>query len=361
MSKKNKPKKINKPVEESVNPIVFGCNALVDRFFKSMVSPLLSTTGDVMSRAVVDSMYKAIRDKSEVSSKRKLKTIPFTIRAYEKVTGTKVDMSSPISDMNINEYLCNVHVFPGTGCRIRKLSERATQFLLSLGQPSMELRMDYREHLYTEASNRPEEVVQDAITGRFYEELIELPINGHTEYIYLISSTEMCVVLHRRDAVLRGNEYFNIPVAPNVRNVETQCLSAGCVYSEDYDNWESGNIFDVEALLANLWIAETLRTCEICPEPDYSRHASDKPVLLAGKKPLKHSVAYRYIHITDENWKKYESASKCVREQKNFNVASWYVRAHYARMHGKTVLVKAHYSYRRKGVVNETNTVDYIV
>lgn len=159
MSKKNKPKKINKPVEESVNPIVFGCNALVDRFFKSMVSPLLSTTGDVMSRAVVDSMYKAIRDKSEVSSKRKLKTIPFTIRAYEKVTGTKVDMSSPISDMNINEYLCNVHVFPGTGCRIRKLSERATQFLLSLGQPSMELRMDYREHLYTEASNRPEEVV----------------------------------------------------------------------------------------------------------------------------------------------------------------------------------------------------------
>ena len=223
MSKKNKPKKISKPVEESVNPIVFGCNALVDRFFKSMVSPLLSTTVDVMSRAAVDSMYKAIRDKSEVSSKRKLKTIPFTIHAYEKVTGTKVDMSSPIPDMNINEYLCNVHVFPGTGCRIRKLSERATQFLLSLGPPSMELRMDYREHLYSEASNRPEEVVQDAITGRFYEELIELPINGHTEYIYLISSTEMCVVLHRRDSVLGENEYFNIPVAPNVRNVETQC------------------------------------------------------------------------------------------------------------------------------------------
>lgn len=84
-------------------------------------------------------------------------------------------------------------------------------------------------------------------------------------------------------------------------------------------------------------------------------------MLLAGKKPLKHSVAYRYIHITDENWKKYESASKCVREQKNFNVASWYVRAHYARMHGKTVLVKAHYSYRRKGAVNGTDVVDYIV
>lgn len=361
MPKKNKPKKINRPVEESVNPIVFGCNALVDRFFKSTVSPLLSTTGDVMSRAVADSMYKAIRDKSEVSRKRKLKTIPFTICAYEKVTGTKVDMSSPIPDMNINEYLCNVHVFPGTGCRIRKLSERATQFLLSLGQPSMELRMDYREHLYSEASNRPEEVVQDAITGRFYEELIELPINGHTEYIYLISSTEMCVVLHRRDSVLGENEYFNIPVAPNVRDVETQCCAAGCVYTEDYDNWESGNIFDVEALLANLWISETLRTCEPCPEPEWSKVASDRPVVLAGKKPLKHSHAYRYIHITDETWKRYSSALTSTREYKNFNVPSWLVRAHYARMHGKTVFIKAHFAYRRKGAVNNVEPVDYIV
>ena len=38
----------------------------------------------------------------------------------------------------------------------------------------------------------------------------------------------------------------------------------------------------------------------------------------------------------------------------------WLVRAHYARMHGKTVLIKAHYAYRRKGTVT-AEAVDYIV
>jgi hypothetical protein len=30
-------------------------------------------------------------------------------------------------------------------------------------------------------------------------------------------------------------------------------------------------------------------------------------------------------------------------------------------MHGKTVLVKAHFAYRRKGAVNGTAVTDYIV
>lgn len=83
--------------------------------------------------------------------------------------------------------------------------------------------------------------------------------------------------------------------------------------------------------------------------------------LLAGKKPLKHSAAYRYIHITDENWNKYSPALTSTREYSNFNVPCWLVRAHYARMHGKTVLVKAHFAYRRKGTVTETAVTDYIV
>lgn len=365
MSKKNKSKKINKPVEESVNPIVFGCNALVDKLWNvaghdlvdSYMEHYLSSVRDT-GMAPKGSAFNQARDKEAVNVKRRLKVLPLTLQAHKIVTGEAITVSGDCN-MGVNEWLCNVHVFPSEGCRIRKLSERATQFLLSLGQPSKELRVDYREHLYTEASSRPEETVKGDISGHFYEELIELPINGHTEYIYLISSTEMCLVLHRRDPKYGENEYFNIPVLPQWRVREM--YGAEMDYDEDYDNWKSGHVFDVEALLANLWIAESTRTCEVCSEPEYSRHASDRPVLLAGKKPLKHSVAYRYIHITDETWKKYESASKCVREQKNFNVASWVVRAHYAKRHGKTVLVKAHYAYRRKGVVTETDVVDYIV
>ena len=59
--------------------------------------------------------------------------------------------------------------------------------------------------------------------------------------------------------------------------------------------------------------------------------------------------------------KKYEPALKSVREQSNFTVPSWFVRAHYARMRGKTVLVRAHYAFRRKGAVSGETATDYIV
>lgn len=366
MSKnKNKPKKI----EEAVNPIVFGCNALADKMFDFATKMATSSLVDSYMKDFVEthrltgkvpqiSAFKQARDKDALNRKRRLKVIPLTLHAHEEATGETIAIPSECN-MGINEWLCNSYVFPSASCRVRKLSERATRFLLSLGAPTKDIRRDYREHLYNSALACPEETVQQGIKGRFYEELIELPINAHTEYIYLIASTEMCLVLHRRDPKVGENEYFNIPIHPILR--EQEMKGASLEYDESYDNWETGNLFDVEALLANLWVAETLRTCEICQEPEYSRHASDKPVILAGKKPLKHSVAYRYVHITDETWKKYESASQCVREQKNFNVASWFVRAHYARMHGKTVLVKAHYAYRRKGAVNGTAPVDYIV
>lgn len=343
MSKNNKPKK----VEDAVNPIIFGCNEMA----KELLDMCCTTSA-------TDDLRRQCMDKDDLNRKRRLKVLPLTIAANEKLGHPHVSLYGPYGT-NINEHLCNSYVYPSPACKIRKLSERATRFLLSLGAPTKDIRMDYREHLYQSALNRPEEVVQDVIEGKFYEELLELPINGHTEYIYLIASTEMCLILHRRRPKIGENEYFNIPIHPKLRNMELN--GATVEYNETYDNWETGNLFDVESLLANLWVAETLRTCEVCSEPDYSRHASDKPVLLAGKKPLKHSVAYRYIHITDETWKKYEDGLKNVRECKNFNVASWYVRAHYARMHGKTVLVKAHYAYRRKGIVNTAEPVDYIV
>lgn len=370
MSKhKNKPKKINKPVEEAVNPIVFNCNALSDKFLEDCYSSAVAKIGDStdgMRGWWDDNMVRPIRDTKSATRLRRLKVLPFTVHAYEERLGVKVDMNPPVkgyqryvSNGGINEFLCNAYIKPSPTCKVRKVSERAMKFLLSLGAPADELRKEYREYLYNTAAQQNTEFVSDCINGKFYEELLELPINGHTDYIYLVASTEMCHILHRRDPKVGENEYFNIPLHPSVR--DSALRGATFEYDEQYDNWSTGNVFDVEALLTNLWIAESLRTCEICSEPDYSRHASDRPVILAGKKPLKHSQAYRYIHITDETWKKYESASQCVREQKNFNVASWYVRAHYARMHGKTVLVKAHYAYRRKGVVTENNAVDYIV
>ena len=82
---------------------------------------------------------------------------------------------------------------------MRKLSYRATEFLLSLGSPTKELRIEYRKHLAEMARMGPVEEIQTGIKASFYEELIELPLNAHFEYIHLLSSEEMCYVIHRRD------------------------------------------------------------------------------------------------------------------------------------------------------------------
>jgi len=332
---------------ETVNPIVFNCNDLVNKRIAKTVG-----TG-----VYAEAMRDFLTDREQLQRKIRLKILPFTVHEYEK-THAKVDMFAPFGK-NINDYLCDSFVFPKQGCRMRKLSCRATGFLLSLGSPTKELRMEYRKHLTELAKASPVETVQPGITGSFYEELIELPLNGHFEYIYLIASEEMCYVIHRRGIAQGENEFFNIPIGELVRDQDMK--GADTVYDSEYDNVETGQVFDAEGLLANLWIAEETRTCQVISEPQTSKTETDRNCICAGKKPLKHSAAYRYVHITDENWNKYSPALTSTREYSNFNVPCWLVRAHYARMHGKTVLVKAHFAYRRKGAVNETAVTDYIV
>ena len=348
---KNKNKK---PAEDAINPIVFCCNELA----RKRAAAYVPNDDELLRNAV----YKVLMDKDTLYRKRRLKVLPLSIYDHEHAHDTHVDMEGALG-CPINDYLCDAFIYPSPKCRIRKLSARATEFLLSLGAPTDDLRQDYRKYLMESAKNSPVEVVYSdefgSIGEGFYEELIELPLNGHNDYIYVLSSPQMCYVVHKRDVNCGANEYFNIPVGDSLR--QSALKGPNQDYAADYKNIETGHIFDVEALLANLWISETLRTCEPCPEPEWSKVASDRPVILAGKKPLKHSQAYRYIHITDETWKRYSSALTSTREYKNFNVPSWLVRAHYARMHGKTVFIKAHFSYRRKGAVNNPEPVDYIV
>ena len=349
--------KNKKPAENVVNPIVFCCNELTRKRADEYIP-----NGDKTLR---ESVYKVLTDKDLLYRKRRLKTLPLSIYAHEKKYDAHVDLDGVLG-CPINDYLCDAFIYPGPNCRVRKLSARATEFLLSLGAPTEDLRQDYRKHLMGAAMSSPliETVFSDkfgSISDGFYEELIELPLNGHNDYIHVLSSPQMCYVVHKRDPRCGANEYFNIPVGDDLRDAAPLKSCPTREYAADYNNEKTGNIFDVEALLANLWISETLRTCEPCPEPEWSKVASDRPVVLAGKKPLKHSQAYRYIHITDETWKRYSSALTSTREYKNFNVPSWLVRAHYARMHGKTVFIKAHFAYRRKGAVNNVEPVDYIV
>lgn len=338
---------------EQVNPIAFAANAsMIRRIDYNASAGLIPSDPEVRARMI------SLVESPDSLRLRRLKTLPFTVNAYRIATGTEVDMSAPFG-LPLNHYLCDANFFPHAGCRFRKISARATNFLLSLGQPSRELRIQYRAFLHDAASKGYVAEVLPGITATFHEELVELPINGRTEYIHLLSSPEMCHVVHRRDPRAGDNEYFNIPVHPAVR--ERDMLGATPEYSGDYDNQSTGNVFDVEALLANLWIAEELRTVTPCQEPEWSARQTDMPAVQAGKRPMRHSAAYRYVHITDDTLRRYEPALTAVRAQSNFTVPSWFVRAHYANMRGRTVLVRAHYAFRRKGTPSGETPTDYIV
>lgn len=124
-------------------------------------------------------------------------------------------------------------------------------------------------------------------------------------------------------------------------------------------NQKDGTVFDIESFLVNLWLAEETQTCSVCPEPSVSRNEFDPVCRIRGVKPRKN--LYRYIHITDSTWTKYESAVTRTASSVNYHVPSWYVRAHYASRNGKHVLIRGHYAYRKCDAVDNARMVEYIV
>ena len=120
MSKHKKPIKLTKKVEVPVNPIVFGCNALVDKHIESTIGNSSET----------NPIVRSLLDGKTLHKKRRLKVLPVTIADLERI-GQKFDLEGAFG-CPINEYLCDSCIYPGDGCKYRKLSERATKFLLSL-------------------------------------------------------------------------------------------------------------------------------------------------------------------------------------------------------------------------------------
>ena len=132
---------------ETVNPIVFNCNDLSLRRVRHVL-------GD---SEYAPEVMRCMTAEKVLNRKRRLKVLPFTVHDYEK-THEKVDLSGAYN-VGINLYLCDSYIYPGERCRMRKLSLRATEFLMSLGAPTKELRIEYRKHLAEMARANPEEEI----------------------------------------------------------------------------------------------------------------------------------------------------------------------------------------------------------
>lgn len=260
----------------------------------------------------------------------------------------------------VQSYVCDHEVIPLTSaCKFRKLSNRASQLVMSLGKPEIGIVSDYRKHLQECVTDAPI-VTWNGIERRVYEEFVAVPMNGRYEFFYI--------------AVANGNVFYVHKKAPGHGknawkfghlNSDKVCRDGQTLtYDEEYykENGEGETtFFDVEGFLANLWVAETTSTCEPLDEPLYTRNEFNSVSKLRGHSPLSPSSAYRYIHITDSVWQKYEHANEQVRSNSNYHVPSWFVRAHYAKRHEKYVLIKGHYAYRKCACVDYQEPIDYIV
>lgn len=273
------------------------------------------------------------------------------------------------------ECLCDSPISPINegACRYRKLSGRASKFLLGLGRPSESLVIEYREELRNrvEASERVQLNFSDAdgepafesLEVPVYEELLSVPINGKSEYFYLVAGREFFVVLHQRAPKRGEGEYTFKGLIPELINL-TYVKGSEMTYDESYVNPEGKVVFDVEALLVNLWLAERTGVCINGKEPVAERRDMERQCELGHYKAMKQSVCYNYVHITDEGWRSYTDANEALGgREATCTKASWYVRPHYACREDKVFMVKGHYAYRKCSPVTEPTkpVVDYIV
>lgn len=339
-------------------------NQLLDACAHNEVQALMGNThkSEQDAKAMIDQVYSPdfyhhnillmlLRDVSDHHTEW-----PPEARAYHYPAWLKNHMET----MPTQSYLCDHEVVPFTrACKFRKLSSRASQFIMSLGQPELNVVMDYRKHLL-EKGNTTLSVPWNGLIVPVYEEFVAVPINGKYEFFYLVVANGNVFYVHKKAPGRGKNTWKFVSLNSIKRHQDGQTLSYDDEYYKENDEGVS-TFFDIEGFLANLWVAETTATCEPLDEPLYTRNEFNSVSKLHGHSPLSPSSAYRYIHITDSVWQKYEHANEQVRSNSNYHVPSWFVRAHYAKRHEKYVLIKGHYAYRKCAGVDYQEPIDYIV
>lgn len=263
------------------------------------------------------------------------------------------------NNLRVTEYVVDHEIIPLTdGCVFRKLSNRSSKFLLSLGKPEIGIIKDYRRHLQSKIENAP--IVQwNGLECHVYEELVAVPLNGKYEFFYLVAANDRVMFIQKKSPKRGQNTWKQVVLSSDILIKEGNTLAYDDEYFLDTNEGKT-TFFDIEGFLANLWVAETTATCEPADEPIYTRNEFNSISKMNNHIPLSPSVAYRYIHITDKTWAKYEHANEQVAANHNYHIPSWFVRAHYANRAGKYVMIRAHYAYRKCANVDETPIIDYI-
>lgn len=220
---------------------------------------------------------------------------------------------------------------PYEHCHYSRLTNKAVEYLMSLGRPKMCLVHSYLEEL---------DMLAKESTRGVYEEILVFNLNGKMTAVYFTVRRGYFMALRYIQNNQEGDfayEYTDSPKDQSVR--EDTGFSEG--FSEELP-------FDIRSFLVNLWAAKSANTFETAREPSENRTSMRA---LTGQAKTDFS-SYNYVRITPEGEKAYDESREIISRAKGdveYRKSVWFSRAYYAQRGNekKVVLCKASIHHRK--------------
>ena len=248
--------------------------------------------------------------------------------------------SQAITSDKIMSCLSMLLPIPTETCEYYKLSPKAQEYVLSLDLPSRDVLKAYYEELNKKAE----------CNGGFYDAIIQLVLNGRPTYVYY--GFTKSVFFAFRYGSNESDSEFCWDYTYVMRPFEVEFA----------DKFREDEIFEIRALLANIWASEITHSTVRTSEPSENRRYID--MTMNGKKTDYKS--YSYIKITPEGESSYEESKRVIasaRGDAEYRKAVWFTRAYYAKrgQDKHIVLCKASIHHRRCAEISDKPVVQVYV
>ncbi len=308
-----------------------------------LIHQLLEFEADYVDERVhsKESMLECIND----SSKYNTNAIKLTMHLLEQEQSANKYYDKELTNF-IGEAFLGVATrffpIPYPTCHYSRVSDHAVDYLVSLGQPSHDLRESFLEYL---------ELMAHESHHDNYEEVITFNINGQPNAIYFG---------FRRNFVYR----FHYTVEDVEMSVLTKGQFVNCKFAQQstYNYADDGSTapeeLDIDdwSFLINLWAAKQHNDFVVGHEHQANQSTVAEQINAICKKP--NWSKYSYVHISDAGREAFNEARQIIAQYRGnaeYKKTMWYTRAYYARRgkNGVIVLNKASIHHRKCATPSE--------
>jgi hypothetical protein len=272
-----------------------------------------------------------VRDCAPFFSKLHTAVVNYNVRSAKNEKGT-IDQLEELSNIAM------MVPTPYDDCQYSRISNKAVEYLISLGIPRQSLVEAYMEEMNLKAKANPRGV---------YEEIVYFFLNGSQNIIYVTVRNGFVFMFRRVRNVEKTESYCDISIKP-MPHVDYVHGESGkrVVLSTDFS--EATSMFDFRSFLVNLWAAKAANSFESVREPDDTRKSFG--ALTGTTKP--DFSTYNYVQITPQGEQEFDEARELMaqaRREVSYHKTIWFFPAYYARRgtDKRIVLCRASIHHRR--------------